>query len=139
MANQLLIESQIAPEPIGNLALLINANQFLTHQLWEQGRYMDARDVALKGVELAPGNPAMQFNAGTLLLANPVKETDPLLWRRYLNEFIVLTDNDPQSTPSSYVKIARTVIQTKKLDISSFTPLRPANRPPKLDPLDLYY
>ncbi len=133
-----LKKSQIAPEPISNRVVLINANQFLTHQFWERARYSDARDVALEGVGLEPENAAGLFNAGILLLAKPIPGAEPLLWRDYLMKFISLTKENTNYAPREYVEIAESIIQSSQVAISSVSPLRPSKRPSMLDPLSLY-
>jgi hypothetical protein len=138
-AYALLRASQLTPAPITNRNLLIDVNQFLTQQLWESGRYADARDVALEGEKLAPNNAAILFNAGTLLLANPISNSDPLVWQKHLSKFLALSVEKPDYAPSRYLELASTIIKSQELTISSISPLRPIQRPPQLDPLSLYY
>ena len=133
-AYTLFKKSQVSPMPIEHNALYMHANQFLVQQLWEKGRYEDALQVAIEGVNHGPENLAALFNAGTLLLFS--SENHSSTWRGYLKKFVSLGKDNPAIVSSNFIELAESALANGK--IASTKPLAPLERPPILDPLSLY-
>ncbi len=135
-AYQLLKKSQIEPVPIEHASIFITTNQFLTQQLWENGRFIEAQQVALEGVEIAPENLAGLFNVGTLLLSVPNPGIDTSKWREYLEKFISRGEKNPKIVAPNFIEVAKSALETGSL--SNTKPLAPLSRPPILNPVLLY-
>ena len=85
------------------------------------GRYKDALRIALEGVEIAPNDLYMLFNAGSLSFAFSEQN-----WKKYLTKFVFLSKQVPNVIPSDVVASAELALTNGKMaSVQILTPQQP--------------